>query len=178
MKLRQYGFHCWRRAVSVTTFSRRGLAALTMEFPFKQWPIGILCWVAGLGLTAAEWRPEGAGRLRALPPASGTQPGFTSMESGQTGVTFSNLLSEARSLTNHILMNGSGVALGDMDGDGWCDVFLAGLDGRSTLYRNLGNWRFGDVTSGALPDGGDPEFALRRLEASGAVFADLDGDGF
>ncbi|MEK7676900.1 MAG: VCBS repeat-containing protein [Verrucomicrobiota bacterium] len=67
-------------------------------------------------------------------------------------------------------LNGSGVAAGDVDGDGWCDLFFAGLDGPNVLYRNLGNWRFADVTraSGlAEPD----------LEASAAVFADMDGDG-
>ncbi len=40
-----------------------------------------------------------------------------------------------------------GVALGDVDGDGWTDVYLARLEGDNALYRNLGNWRFEDITA-------------------------------
>ena len=96
--------------------------------------------------------------------------GFTSLDSRSTGLGFTNTLGIDRSLTNHILMNGSGVALGDVDGDGWVDIFLCGLNGGSALYRNLGGWQFTNVTYSA-------GVACSKIDATGAVFADVDGDG-
>jgi len=68
-------------------------------------------------------------------------------------------------------LNGSGVALGDADGDGLCDVYLCRLDGNNNkLFRNLGNWKFEDITDSAgVGCGGQ--------NSTGAVFADIDGDG-
>ena len=63
----------------------------------------------------------------------------------------------------------SGLATGDVDGDGWVDLFVCGMDAPNVLYRNLGNWQFEDITqrAGVACDG-------RKL--AGAVFADVDGD--
>jgi hypothetical protein len=88
----------------------------------------------------------------------------------ETGISFTNLLSQERYTTNQIYLNGSGVAAGDVDNDGWCDLFFCGLGGRSVLYRNLGNWKFQDITTLA-------GVACPKLDATGAVFADIDGDG-
>ena len=38
------------------------------------------------------------------------------------------------------------------------------------LFRNLGGWKFEDITASA-------NVALPDLDATGAAFADLDGDG-
>lgn len=97
------------------------------------------------------------------------------MAPAETGVTFTNSLPIERSLTNHVLLNGSGVALGDVDGDGRCDIFLGGLGGGSALYRNLGGWRFTNVTEAAF--GAGARNPLKGWDVSGVVFADLDGDG-
>lgn len=67
-------------------------------------------------------------------------------------------------------MNGGGVAFGDVDADGRCDVFLCNLTGPSALYRNLGGWRFTNVATSA-------GVACDGLTAAGAAFADMDGDG-
>jgi hypothetical protein len=96
--------------------------------------------------------------------------GFTRLAPEQTGVTFTNFLAQSRYITNQIYLNGAGVAAGDFDGDGWCDLFFAGLDRPNALYRNLGNWRFEDVTDRA-------GVGLPGRSCTGAVFADLDGDG-
>ncbi|MBM3727475.1 MAG: tetratricopeptide repeat protein [Acidobacteria bacterium] len=60
-----------------------------------------------------------------------------------------------------------GVAVGDFDGDGWSDVFLAGLH-RNTLYRNTGG-RFVDVTKEAG--------LAHHGWATGAAWLDYDSDG-
>ena len=96
--------------------------------------------------------------------------GFTLLNASNTAVTFTNKLPLERYTTNQIYLNGSGVAAGDMDGDLRCDLFFAGLDGGSRLYKNLGNWRFEDVTESA--NAGCPD-----LDATGVVWVDVDGDG-
>ncbi len=84
-------------------------------------------------------------------------------------MSFTNRLSNERSITNRNLLSGSGVAAGDVDGDGLCDLFFCALDGPNVLYRNLGNWRFKDVTAGT-------DLACAGLDCMAAVFGDLDGD--
>src|SRR5204862_1015120 len=57
-----------------------------------------------------------------------------------------------------------------MDGDGWCDLYFCGMEGRNALYRNLGNWRFEDVTASA-------GVACEGQYSTGAALVDVDGDG-
>ena len=63
---------------------------------------------------------------------------------------------------------GMGVAVGDYDRDGYCDLYVTNY-GRNTLYRNGGDGTFEDVTG------------LAGVEAPGwstsASWADFDGDG-
>jgi hypothetical protein len=119
---------------------------------------------------APEWSDYAWGRSRTLQVASRNAKVLESLAPESTGLQFTNLLSIERHLTNQILLNGSGVAAGDVDGDGWCDVFFAGLAGNGRLYRNLGNWKFEDTTDriAGLPAG---------LEMSGVCLVDADGDG-
>jgi len=73
---------------------------------------------------------------------------------------------------------GGGVAAGDYNGDGWDDIFLTSLPSfahgsgasGSTLFRNLGDGTFEDVTAEAGLDSidGYPQ---------GALFFDFDNDG-
>jgi hypothetical protein len=125
---------------------------------------------AARGADDLTWREAPGCRYAELALPAAGKTGFTRLAPEVTGVTFTNVLSADRHLTNQILLNGSGVACGDVDGDGWCDLYFCGLDGPNQLYRNLGGWRFQDVTeaSGA----GCP-----NLDATGAALADLDGDG-
>ena len=127
---------------------------------------------SGLGLAkgvSLEWQEVGGHRWARLADPGDGQPGFTRMTPGRTGVQFTNTLSTAILIVNKNLLNGSGVALGDYDGDGLCDVYLCRLDGDNALYRNLGGWRFEDATSASGT-------TCPGQFSTGAVFADIDGD--
>src|SRR4026209_1035081 len=111
--------------------------------------IALACtmWMFSLPLLALDWQTGNGYRSAPLPVPSDGRTGFRLMSVFETGVSFTNLLSQERYTTNQIYLNGSGVAAGDVDGDGWCDLFFCGQGGRSVLYRNLGNWKFQDITT-------------------------------
>src|SRR5262245_2711201 len=50
--------------------------------------------------------------------------GFTLLSPSETGVAFTNNLSDQASAENRVLNNGSGVAAGDFDNDGRVDLFF------------------------------------------------------
>src|SRR6185436_176311 len=85
---------------------------------------------------ALQWEQATGYRSAAVTVVNG-KAGFARLAGAVTGITFSNHLSIDRYTTNQIYLNGSGVTAGDVDGDGWCDVFFAGMSGQSRLYRNL-----------------------------------------
>ncbi|HEY4300097.1 MAG TPA: FG-GAP-like repeat-containing protein [Candidatus Didemnitutus sp.] len=69
---------------------------------------------------------------------------------------------------------GTGVAIGDYDGDGRPDIFVVSKTGSCRLFRNLGNWKFEDVTDQAgVGDTGDAAGIWKQ----GATFADVNNDG-
>ena len=74
--------------------------------------------------------------------------------------------------TPHLFDPGNGACFLDFDQDGNIDVFLAddGAQGGMSLYRNLGNGRFEDVTRKA---GLDP-----RVHATSCTAGDYNNDGF
>jgi hypothetical protein len=132
------------------------------------------CCLALLCLTspgrALDWQSEQGCRHAAVAPPQPGKTGFTLLPASQTGITFTNVLAQERYVTNQIYLNGAGVAAGDVDGDGWCDLFFCGLDRPNALYRNLGGWKFEDITAAA-------GVACPNLACTGASFADVDGDG-
>lgn len=112
---------------------------------------------------------EGA-RWRELAGASGGDVGFEALAPERTGITAGNDVPVELTLENRTLADGSGVAIGDYDGDGLPDVYIVRVAAPSVLYRNLGDWRFEDVT-------GTTGTALPGRRATGAAFIDVDGDG-
>ena len=130
--------------------------------------LGAAATIAGCRETApGEWHQEAGYRWRELSVAGG-DAGFTAMSSGRTGIDFQNTVSESLLVGNRILGQGAGIALGDVDNDGLVDVFLARTEGCDALYRNLGAWRFEDVTTRA-------GVGSCERNSSGAVLADIDG---
>ena len=101
-------------------------------------------------------------------------PLFELLSPRATGVTFVNQVPEQDTALNIInflnYYNGGGVAVGDVDGDGLPDLYFTSNVGPNRLYRNLGNYRFEDVTERAGvadPDGWK----------TGVTMADVNGDG-
>jgi hypothetical protein len=130
----------------------------------------MLVLMPGLAAEALRWETGAGHRFAAVSPAQPGRTGFTSLPSSQTGIQFTNTLSIEASARNHNLMQSAGVAAGDFDNDGLCDLYFCTVEGRNTLYRNLGDFRFADVT-------GTAGVATTNLFSTGAIFADVNGDG-
>jgi hypothetical protein len=114
-------------------------------------------WTAGPGFRSAPVKPVGTGR-----------PGFTALGAADSGLNFANVLAGDAYLTNAVAHNGAGVAIGDVDADGWADVYLCSLQGPNRLFRNLGNWKFQELPLAGAAGAG--QFS------TGAALADVDGD--
>ena len=69
---------------------------------------------------------------------------------------------------------GTGVAIGDYDGDGRPDIFVVSKTESCRLFRNLGNFKFEDVTDKAgVGDQGE----AAGIWKSGVTFVDVNNDG-
>jgi hypothetical protein len=69
---------------------------------------------------------------------------------------------------------GTGVTIGDYDGDGRPDIFVVSRTESCRLFRNLGNWKFEDVTERA---GVGDKGAAAGVWKQGATFVDVNNDG-
>ncbi len=116
-----------------------------------------------------EWTEIPGARWRPL-AVEGREAGFAAVPPSWSGVDFANALSDASFLENQMRGNGSGVATGDVNGDGRPDIYLARLEGPNALYLNLGDWRFVEM---AVASG----VAAEDRFSTGATLVDLDGDG-
>ncbi len=117
-----------------------------------------------------EWVESEEFRWRSLVYEGVSGGRFTEISPSTTGIHASTDLSLETRLGNRTLAHGTGIALGDMDGDGWVDIYVCLLDAPNVLYRNLGGWEFENVTMTAGA-------GLPGRMSRGAVFADADGDG-
>jgi hypothetical protein len=123
---------------------------------------------------------------------------FTPVPAQQSGVITENNYSDPsmwaeryQELTYGAI--GTGIAIGDFDNDGLPDIFVASKTESSRLFRNLGNWKFEDVTerAGLSPTSGgwaekmkglfgssDPKAASFAAWKQGVTFADVNNDGW
>jgi len=134
-------------------------AIIAVSFGLNAWTLQADDWQPGSGYRSRELKLPATGRtyLQRLTPTV-------------TGITFTNFLPDEKALENSLRTSGAGVAAGDIDGDGWCDLYFCGMGSANALYRNRGDWKFEDVTAAAA-------VGCAGQDTTGAVFADIDGDG-
>lgn len=107
---------------------------------------------------------------------------FTTVPSGESGIESSNPYDDPvmwgrRYREFSLGAIGSGVAIGDVDGDGRPEVFLANKTGHNQLFRNLGGFRFEDIAAAAGVAGPLANEGGASAWKQGATFADIDNDG-
>ena len=125
---------------------------------------------SGQSAEKLSWRRGVGYHWAALKPLHNGKTGFKELKPEQTGISFVNHLTKKDITHNRLLLDGSGVAAGDINGDGLPDLYFTQLDGPNRLYLNEGAFHFEDVTKSA-------GVALPGYLCSGATFADVDGDG-
>jgi hypothetical protein len=116
-------------------------------------------------------------------PRTPPGPGFFRDVTEGSGVDFTYQNGEDADHYAILESLGGGVALLDYDGDGLLDIFVTGggyFDGPAKnqikgrpfkLYKNLGNWKFRDVTAEVFAD-------LPLFYTHGCAVADYDCDGW
>ncbi len=97
---------------------------------------------------------------------------FKLLDASETGIAFQNTIKENDSINVFQYMNvytGAGVAVGDIDNDGLVDVYFSGNMVSGKLYRNLGDFKFEDIT----PSSG----VENNRWGTGATMVDINQDG-
>lgn len=101
-------------------------------------------------------------------------PLFTSLDSKDSGISFSNNLKENDSLnyfTYGYIYMGGGISAGDINNDGLIDLYFTGNMVSNKLYLNKGNFQFEDITSTAGIAGDDRWY-------TGTTMVDINHDGY
>lgn len=115
-----------------------------------------------------------AGLLLASACQQEKEPLFRKVPSEESSIAFSNTLVETVdfNILNYLYFyNGGGVAVGDINRDGWPDLYFTANMQPNKLYLNKGNFQFEDITERAGV-GGQPGWT------TGTAMADVNGDGW
>lgn len=102
-----------------------------------------------------------------------SQPLFKNLPSSETGIDFENtiLISDSINVqTDAFLYNGAGVAIGDLNNDGFSDIFFSGNLVSSRLYLNQGDFTFKDIT--------ETSGISTKKWGTGASMVDINNDGY
>ncbi|GGG55708.1 hypothetical protein GCM10011414_26970 [Croceivirga lutea] len=101
---------------------------------------------------------------------------FQKIESSYSGINFENRITEnvetLENLFNYdYFYNGAGVGIIDFDNDGLQDIFFCGNQVENKLYKNLGNFKFEDVSNSA-------KINTNKHWSNGVSIVDLNNDGW
>ena len=99
---------------------------------------------------------------------------FSKLDSDRTGINFTNALKETHKynyFTYPYMYLGGGVSIGDINNDGYEDVFFTGNMVENKLYLNKGDFQFEDISQSAGVSGDNRWF-------SGTTFVDINQDGY
>lgn len=99
---------------------------------------------------------------------------FSKVSSETSNITFKNKVIETMEfnfLNYPYLYAGAGLAVGDIDNDGFQDVYLVSNQGPNKLYKNNGDFNFTDVTTASKTE----DFTGF---STGATMLDINNDGW
>ncbi len=101
---------------------------------------------------------------------------FELLASSKTGIDFKNTIKANLETSENLFdfdyfYNGAGVAVVDINNDGLQDVYFASNQGQDKLYKNLGNFRFEDITEQAFN-------GFTTQWSTGVSIVDLNQDGW
>ncbi len=150
------------------------------------WLSGAALLAAMLSVVSCTLSPGPSKPSAETQPATGTAPGYFVDMTPSSGLHFSYRNGQEAEHCAILESLGGGVGLIDYDQDGLLDIVVTGggyYDGPdkeqikghpNRLYRNLGNWKFQDVTAGVgLPVAGDGLFY-----SHGCAVGDYNQDGW
>ncbi len=98
---------------------------------------------------------------------------FELLDNETIGVNFSNNLTSTKQFNVYKyrnFYNGGGVAIGDINNDGFQDVYMVSNQGKNHLYLNKGNMTFEEIAESAGVTGD-------RSWSTGVSLVDIDADG-
>lgn len=106
--------------------------------------------------------------------ANKSNQSFRLLTEDETNISFSNDINETNEINYFTFMHlyaGAGVAVGDINNDGWVDIYFNSNLGSNKLYLNKGGFQFEDITESAGVQG---SLGFK----TGVAMADVNGDGF
>lgn len=152
---------------------------MSHRFPLFTWCV-LSLFILPQGLMSAESSAPGIVE-QALGPRSGPRGHtlFVQLAPEQTNVVTENNFSDPemwgkRYREVELGGIGTGVTIGDYDGDGRPDLFIVSKTESCRLFRNLGGFKFEDVTVKA---GVGDQGAAAKTWKQGATFVDVNNDG-
>src|SRR5687768_3459610 len=114
--------------------------------------IALLIAGSGVSASAQRWQEANGYRWASLGVREGGRTGFNLVAAEQSGLLWTNSITEETVARHYNTVSGGGVAAGDFDEDGFCDLYFCNRAGSNGLFRNLGNWKFKDVAGPAGVD--------------------------
>ncbi|HEX2473780.1 MAG TPA: CRTAC1 family protein, partial [Lacipirellulaceae bacterium] len=137
------------------------------------WCIALVVTISIVPVRAADTNIQS----RSLAPRStapaGVETKFETVDNKSVGVDFKHYwvegVEQQDAKERTYVSEGGGVTIGDVDGDSRPDIYLSRPFGGGRLYRNLGDFRFEDMTASA-------GLAEDKSWGAGVSFVDIDND--